>query len=148
MSAALYRAANAYANVDLETGIETANSHRLILMLFEAATLSVAKAKHYMLAQNIPSKGFAISKAIQIIDEGLKASLDENAGGDLASQLKGLYSYMSQRLLLASLRNDPSVLEEVAKLLTELKDAWAAIGNKPRQDALTLPSAPRLAAIK
>jgi flagellar secretion chaperone FliS len=148
MSTALYRAANAYANVDLETSIESANPHRLILMLFEAALLSVAKAKNYMVAENIASKGFAISKAIQIIEEGLNASVDENAGGQLAVQLKSLYAYMSQRLLFASLRNDTKALDEVSKLLGEIKEAWAAIGKGPKTDAKVLPIAPRLTAAK
>jgi flagellar secretion chaperone FliS len=130
MNAVLYRAANAYANVDLETSIQGANPHRLILMLFEAAILSVNKAQRYMESENIPMKGMAISKAIQIIDEGLKASLDEDQGGHLAAQLKDLYVYMSHRLLLASMRNEPQGLVEVAGLLTELKEAWAAIGQE------------------
>ena len=129
MNTALYRAANTYANVDLETSVQGANPHRLILMLFEAAILSVNKAQRYMEVENIAMKGMTISKAIQIIDEGLSASLDESQGGDLAKQLKDLYSYMSRRLLLASMRNEPAGLVEVAKLLSELKEAWAAIGQ-------------------
>jgi flagellar secretion chaperone FliS len=129
LNAALYRAANTYANVDLETSVQGANPHRLILMLFEAAILSVNKAQRYMETQSIAMKGMTISKAIQIIDEGLSASLDETQGGDIAKQLKDLYTYMSRRLLLASMRNEPAGLVEVAKLLSELKDAWAAIGQ-------------------
>jgi flagellar secretion chaperone FliS len=129
MNTALYRAANTYANVDLETSVQGANPHRLILMLFEAAILSVNKAQRYMEVENIAMKGMTISKAIQIIDEGLSASLDESQGGDLAKQLKDLYGYMSRRLLLASMRNEPAGLVEVSKLLSELKDAWAAIGQ-------------------
>jgi flagellar secretion chaperone FliS len=129
MNTALYRAANTYANVDLETSVQGANPHRLILMLFEAAILSVNKAQRYMEVENIAMKGMTISKAIQIIDEGLSASLDETQGGDLAKQLKDLYSYMSRRLLLASMRNEPAGLVEVSKLLSELKEAWAAIGQ-------------------
>jgi flagellar secretion chaperone FliS len=127
---ALYRAANSYANVDLETSVESANPHRLILMLFEAAILSVNKAQRYMEAENFAMKGMTISKAIQIIDEGLSASLDEKQGGNLSKQLKDLYTYMSRRLLLASMRNEPAGLSEVSNLLTELKDAWAEIGQK------------------
>ena len=91
MNTALYRAANTYANVDLETSVQGANPHRLILMLFEAAIISVNKAQRYMEAQNIAMKGMTISKAIQIIDEGLSASLDERQGGDIAKHLKDLY---------------------------------------------------------
>jgi flagellar secretion chaperone FliS len=147
LNTALYRAANAYANVDLETSVQSANPHRLILMLFEAAILAVNKAQRYMEVQNIAMKGMTISKAIQIIDEGLSASLDESQGGDIAKQLKDLYTYMSHRLLLASMRNEPEGLVEVGRLLWELKDAWATIGqstDKPIQ--IPNPSAQRVAA--
>jgi flagellin-specific chaperone FliS len=63
MNTALYRAANTYANVDLETSVQGANPHRLILMLFEAAILSVNKAQRYMEVENIAMKGMTISKA-------------------------------------------------------------------------------------
>ena len=62
-----------------------------------------------------------------IIDEGLKASLDKSAGGELAQNLSSLYDYMSQRLLIANLKNDVAALDEVSNLLTELKGAWEAI---------------------
>jgi flagellar protein FliS len=120
-------ATSAYGKVQLDTDVAAANPHRLVSMLFEAAIVAVHRATERMRARDIATKGAAISKAIQIIEEGLIVSLDENAGGELAGRLKGLYRYMTQRLLLASARNDPAALEEVARLLTDLKDAWAAI---------------------
>ena len=58
------RAANAYAQVGLETGVSTADPHKLVLMLFEGALLSIAKASAALDSQDIPGKGMAISKAI------------------------------------------------------------------------------------
>ena len=129
-------ATSAYGKVQLETDVAGANPHRLIALLFEAAIVAVHRATERMRARDIATKGAAISKAIQIIEEGLIVSLDENAGGELAGRLKGLYRYMTQRLLLASARNDPAPLEEVARLLTDLKEAWAAIAPK---DSLARP---------
>jgi flagellar protein FliS len=120
-------ATSAYGKVQLETDVAGANPHRLVAMLFEAAIAAVHRATERMRARDIATKGAAISKAIQIIEEGLIMSLDENAGGELAVSLRELYRYMTQRLLLASVRNDPAVLEEVARLLGDLKEAWAAI---------------------
>ena len=128
MNAVLYRAASAYANVDLATSVEAASPHRLIVMLFDAAILSVSKAMRSMERGDIANKGLAVSKAIQIIEEGLKASLDEQQGGKLARQLSELYRYMSHRLVLASARNQRQGFEEVANLLGEIKRAWSDIG--------------------
>jgi flagellar secretion chaperone FliS len=122
-------AVRAYANVGLETGVNSAHPHRLITMLFDGALLALARARQSMMARDIAARGNAISKAIQIIDEGLKASLVDS-GGNLASNLHALYDYMGRRLLFASLKNDLGAVNEVSRLLTEIKDAWNAIDPK------------------
>lgn len=121
-------ALNAYSKVGVETGVFSASPHKLISMLFEGAQIAIAMAKVHMQRHEVGPKGVAISKAIAIIDEGLKLSLDEKAGGELAQNLKALYEYMCNRLLLANLKNEIEPLDEVARLLLELKGAWDAIG--------------------
>ncbi|HCY64609.1 MAG TPA: flagellar export chaperone FliS [Oxalobacteraceae bacterium] len=123
--------ANAYAKVSMETGVATASPHQLVLMLFEGAMVAITSATQSMQAGDIPAKGKAISKAINIIDNGLRASLNKQAGGEIAINLHELYEYMGNRLLLANLKNDPAVLNEVYQLLKGLKDAWQAIGDAP-----------------
>ena len=123
-------AANAYAKVGLETGVSSADPHRLILMLYDGAILAVRKAQTHLQARDIAGKGEAASKAIQIIEEGLRASLDRNVGGAIALQLDSLYEYMCHRLLMASMGNDPIGFAEVGQLLSDLRDAWAGIGEK------------------
>ena len=123
------RGAAAYSAVGVETGISTADPHKLILMLFEGSLLQVGTAVIALEKKDIPAKGSAISKAIEIILNGLKVSLDYEAGGDLAERLGALYDYMTQRLLYANLHNSQPAMEEVIKLLTELKGAWESIGN-------------------
>jgi flagellar protein FliS len=135
MFAVMHNPTAAYNKVGIETGVETADPHKLILMLFEGALLAVASASLHMKRNNgvedVARKGEAISKAINIINNGLKASLDQTAGGDLAAKLGALYDYMSARLLHANMHNQPAVLDEVSHLLAELKDAWEQIGKKP-----------------
>ena len=124
------RGANAYANVGIETGVAAATPHKLIVMLFDGALVAVTTAMAHMQAKNIAAKGQAISKAIMIIDSGLRASLDKKVGGQIAASLDSLYEYMSNRLLIANLKNQPEILEEVHKLLSDLKGAWVEIGNR------------------
>lgn len=120
-------AISAYQRIGVETGIEAADPHKLILMLFEGALEAMAKARLHIQHDEIAEKGKMISKAIMIIDHGLKASLDLNAGGDLAIKLQSLYDYMTHRLLLANLQNNIEIINEVNTLLVELYDAWKAI---------------------
>ena len=137
---------NAYAKVGIETGVISASPHKLIVMLFDGALVSVTAAIMHMKAGDIPAKGAAISKAIMIIDSGLRAALDKKAGGEIAVGLDALYEYMGSRLLQANLKNQVDILEEVQRLLGELRGAWNAIGAdaKPRTQA-AMPATPTLA---
>lgn len=121
--------ANAYAKVGMETGVASASPHKLIVMLFDGALLSIATATQKMKDGDIAAKGQAISRAITIIDGGLRASLNKEAGGAIALSLDSLYEYMGRRLLTANLENQPAILDEIHGLLGELKGAWEAIGN-------------------
>ena len=123
------RGAAAYSAIGVETGVSTADPHKLILMLFEGAILQVGTAAIALENKDVPAKGTAISKAIEIILNGLKVSLDYEAGGELAQRLGALYDYMTQRLLYANLHNSRPAMDEVTSLLTDLKDAWASIGS-------------------
>jgi flagellar protein FliS len=58
---------------------------------------------------------------------GLQASLDYDSGGEIAENLGNLYDYMSRRLVVANLRNDGSILDEVASLIVEIKMGWDGI---------------------
>jgi flagellar protein FliS len=135
MFGTMQRGVNAYAKVGLETTVVSATPHKLIVMLFDGALVSVLSALTNMKAGAIAEKGAAISKAIDIINNGLRASLDKSAGGEIASSLDALYLYMSERLLLANLKNAPEMLEEVHGLLADLRQAWCAIGDKPAAPA-------------
>lgn len=119
--------ANTYATVGIETGVVAANPHKLIVMLFDGAKTAIANAMQQMNNGETEAKGLAISQAIAIIDSGLRASLDKTAGGEIALSLDALYEYMSKRLLIANLNNDPAILEEVGSLLSQLREAWQAI---------------------
>ena len=125
------RGVNAYAKVGLETGVTSASPHKLIVMLYDGALAAIMTGITQMNAGNIQEKGKAISKAIRIIDDGLKASLDKEVGGEIALNLDALYDYMNRRLLEANLKNDPAILEEVRGLLADLRDTWNQIGGNP-----------------
>lgn len=136
--------ANAYAKVGMETGVIAANPHKLIVMLFEGAQVALNNALQCMQAGKVAEKGKAISKAISIIDNGLRASLDKNAGGEIAANLDSLYEYMSARLLQANLNNQPELIQEVLALLQDIKGAWEEIS--PQADTQASAAVPPQAA--
>ncbi len=116
----------AYDRVGVQTGVEGASPHRLILMLMDGALGRIATARGHLDRGEIADKGRNISLAISII-EGLRASLDRNAGGALAENLDELYKYMLERLFDANVRNEPEPLFEVQRLLGEVRAGWAGI---------------------
>ena len=146
MSFVLPRSVAAYARVGVESGVESADPHRLILMLYEGALVAIGRARAAMLARDLRTKGESVSRAIQIVEQGLKASLDESAGGELTHQLRSLYDYISERMLFASARNEPAGLDEAARLLEQLKGAWEAMPAAARTQPSPAAAAPRLAA--
>ena len=93
MFAAMHSPKAAYHAVAVETGVEAANPHRLILMLFEGAMHAVSSAALHMHRGDIAAKGEAISRAINIIANGLKASLDFEAGGDGGLTIAAQFSF-------------------------------------------------------
>jgi flagellar secretion chaperone FliS len=121
----------AYTRVGVETGVVEASPHKLILMLYDGAIVTLAAAGRQMEDKDIPAKGLSLSKAIDIIDNGLCACLDLQSGGELAGRLASLYEYMTARLLHANLHNDLAAIREVSSLLGELRSAWEEIAADP-----------------
>jgi flagellar secretion chaperone FliS len=123
-----FHAAQTYAAADATTGVDAATPHKLILMLFDGAMLAVGNASACVRQGRLEDKHRAVSKALNILEEGLRASLDRQNGGEIALRLDGLYDYMARRLLLANLRNDTDIFAEVGGLLRDLRDTWSQIG--------------------
>ena len=118
---------NVYAKVGLETGVLAASPVKLTIMLYDGAIASCKSAIMHMQNKDIANKGAMISKAISIIESGLRLSLDKKAGGQIAENLDALYSYMSKQLIMANIHNKPQMIDEVIHLLVDLKGAWEAI---------------------
>jgi len=121
-----YSAVGRYARLGLRTDIESASPHRLILLLLDGALEKLRTARAALVHGNVADKGANISWCMSILD-GLRASLDLEHGGDLANNLDRLYDYMTRTLLEANLRNDVTRLDEVERLLGEIRAGWKGI---------------------
>jgi len=127
----------AYAKIGVESAVMSATQQQLVGMLFDGALSALIRARLFMQDGNIEGKGSSISKAINIIEAGLKEGLLENSGDELADNLLDLYNYMTRRLLHANLHNDVAAVEEVEGLLRNIADAWKeAVQSHLIQDAV------------
>jgi len=127
----------AYAKIGVESAVMSASQQQLVVMLFDGALSAVIRARLFMQDGNIAGKGSSISKAINIIEAGLKESLAESRGDELADNLLNLYNYMTRRLVHANMHNDVAAVEEVEGLLRNIADAWKEVVQpNPVQDAV------------
>lgn len=121
------RSANAYRSVGVETAVAGADPHQLVGLLYQALLQSIGAAKLSILAGDIPGKGRSIVRAVRLIEEGLKAGINDSKGGELAANLRGLYDYCIVVLSEANLRNDIKKLDEVIGLIQPIAQAWGDI---------------------
>ncbi|WMD22593.1 flagellar export chaperone FliS [Achromobacter seleniivolatilans] len=120
-----------YADIGLETQVLGASPERLITLLYMGARAAIGQARLHMKEGRIAERGAAISKAIKIVDEGLKTGLNMEAGGDIAVNLALLYDYIIRTLLTANLKTDVEQLDIADRLLTDLAEAWQTSIDRP-----------------
>lgn len=123
----------AYARIEVESAVMSASQQQLVTMLFDGALNALVRARLFLQDGNLEGKGLSLSKAINIIDNGLKAGIDESSSDELTQNLLALYSYMVRRIFQANLHNDISAIEEVENLLRNIADAWKEVAQMPNR---------------
>ncbi|HEP1896493.1 TPA: flagellar export chaperone FliS [Kluyvera cryocrescens] len=118
------KSTQAYAQIGVESAVMSASQQQLVTMLFDGALSALIRARLFMQDGNLEGKGLSLSKAINIIENGLKIGLEEESKDELTQNMLALYAYMVRRLLQANLRNDSGAVEEVEGLMRNIADAW------------------------
>ena len=116
----------AYRSTAVHSGVDAADPHRLIVMMMDGAMERIATARGLMTHGASAEKAQLLHRAVAIIDE-LRNSLDFKAGGELATNLDSLYEYMCHRIMQANGSNKPEWLDEVSRLLSEIRAAWLQV---------------------
>ena len=119
-------ALNQYQRVDRQTSIVDADRHRLVQLLYAGVLERIVMAKGQIMAGRFENKNRLINKAIEIVG-GLREFLDREKGGEIADQLDGLYADVERRLFHANAHNDIEALDEVSRLIKEIKSGWDEI---------------------
>lgn len=119
-----------YQATGMEIQVASADAHRLVTLLFEGFDAAVADAQGGLQQGDIERKCRAVTRAMRIVDEGLRQNLNLKAGGSLAQDLDDLYGYITGRLMLANAQNDTDMLSECKRLMQPLHQAWTAIGQQ------------------
>lgn len=128
---------NAYKKGGLKQDIATADPHKLTLMLMQGALDKMAYAKGCMERKDYAGKSEHLSRTTAIIIN-LRDTIDLQAGGEVAENMFALYDYMVQRLTDANIQNSIEILDEIAGLLSPIRDAWLQIPESAKQEAYEL----------
>ena len=120
MNSAL-QAQNTYRN----NSVLSASPEQLVLMLYDGTLRFLGQAMVAMHDGSVPVASSKLRRAEAIIDE-LRTTLDYEAG-ELAERLDAIYLFCRQLLVEAQLEQDPTKIESVTALISELRGAWAEI---------------------
>jgi flagellar protein FliS len=111
---------------------QTAPPGQLVLMLFDGVLSSLDRALIGFGYTEIGERNVAIHNNIQhavdILRE-LNGSLDLDAGGQLATTLRGLYAYFERRLIESNRKKSRHGIDEVLPMVKQLRDAWFQMIN-------------------
>jgi len=113
------------------TSVQTADQRTLIVMLYDGLIRFLQKAVVKIEAREVEAAHNYLVRSREIVAE-LLATLRPEKAGELGQNLKRLYVYAFYRIIEANLRKDPEMVNEVIRIVSTLRDGWAAIktGNK------------------
>jgi flagellar secretion chaperone FliS len=121
---------SAYApapNAYRESAVLTATPEQLVVMLYDGANRFLTQSAIAMRDGRVALAGEKLGRAERIIDE-LLATLDLSVG-EIAERLQSLYLFFKEHLMAARLNQDASKVDEVARLMRDLRSAWGQIAG-------------------
>jgi flagellar protein FliS len=113
-----------------ESSVLTAPRERLVVMLYDGAIRFLNQSAVALRAGNQRVFLDRVQRAEAIIKE-LNLTLDMRRGGDVAERLRSIYQFCNMHLAAATMEGDPKKIEDVIRLLTELRESWQQIAANP-----------------
>ena len=122
-----------YQNAYKKASVNTLDQNKLIIMLYDGAIKNANFAVQYMESGEIEKVHDSLIKTKNIVTE-LLATLNMENGGEIAKNLKSLYSYMFSLLIEANMEKKSKPVLTVIDLLKELRGAWIQIREKKKPE--------------
>jgi flagellar secretion chaperone FliS len=111
-----------------DSAILTAPPERLVVMLYDGANRFLLQGAAAMRSGDLTLTNDRLRRAEAIVTE-LRQTLDMSAG-QVAANLESIYSFCQRLLLEARLKQDPEKVEQTAKLLRDLREAWDQVAGQ------------------
>ena len=141
------RAVKVYAETNIHTGVASANSSELIVLVYERLFDHLKIGKKELENGRYGIESF--TKAHDLIQQGLVACIDYKEGGDIAQSLGAIYEWSLREIINARVTKSPEKIQEVLDVLTPLYEAWVSLAPKepiPVLQAVSSSSPARVAA--
>ncbi len=122
-----------YQNAYKKASVNTLDQNKLIIMLYDGAIKNAKFAVQHMESGEIEKVHDSLIKTKNIVTE-LLATLNMEQGGEIAKNLKSLYSYMFSQLIEANMEKKSEPVLTVIDLLKELRGAWVQIKEKKKPE--------------
>jgi flagellar protein FliS len=106
------------------TEAQSASPIQLVVMLYDGALRFLNEARTAQSEGDLRRRAGALQRVAAIIAE-CQSTLDLERGGQVALELDGLYSYISARLIDINVKRDGTAVEEIYRLMSTLRTAWA-----------------------
>ena len=122
------KVAKAYSEIGLETSVKSSNPRELIVLVFERINDHLALGKEDLLQGKPAIEAF--TKAVDLINLGLLATIDKDKGGDIAKNLEFIYLWVINKIIEARLNKAPEKIDEAMEVLRPIHDGWSALSDK------------------
>lgn len=111
-----------------QTEVQSRTPLELVVMLYDGGLAFIHQARAAIERNDIAARRDASTRALAVVSQ-LQSTLNMEAGGDVARQLDELYSWITGRILAATMDNRVEPLDEAARVLAMLRDSWVTIAN-------------------
>jgi flagellar protein FliS len=106
-----------------QVNVQTMSRGQILLALYDTAIQYCHRAAGSIRKGDVVAKGKEIQRVSSIVGE-LASTLDRGVAPEFCDQLEALYFYMQEQLALSNAKMEPEPVEEVAKILLTLREAW------------------------
>jgi len=124
-------AQNQYIQQYRATAIQTASPLQLVIMMYDGALRFILAAKQALQAKDRYEQNQNLLRAQKVVGE-LICCLDMHKGGEIASNLLSIYTYVYDELVRSNIEDDIEGLERCSQILSELRSGWVQMESELR----------------
>ncbi len=115
-----------------KSSVNGASPVALVVMLYDGCLRFMETGRLAMERRDLEAQNAALQRAQKIVLE-LMSALDLRKGGEIASNLMALYSFVLGELVAANCEDRPGGIESAIRTMTELRQGWAELERQQKE---------------